>query len=99
MMLSHDELVKKALSDEEVKAEYNRLKPEYALLDELLRAKRAAGLTQKEIAERMGTKPPAVSRLMNSLGTDKNSPSIATLRRYAKACGMELKIKLEKQEV
>ncbi len=98
-MISHAELVKKALSDEQVKAEYDRLEPEYALLDELLRAKKASGLTQKEIAERMGTKPPAISRLMNSLGKDKNSPSIATLRKYAKACGMELKIKLEEQRI
>ncbi len=62
-MLSHNELVKKALSDEQVKAELDRLKPEYALLDELLRAKKAAGLPQKEIAERMGTKPPSYQGL------------------------------------
>ncbi len=96
-MLTHKEFVKKALSDPEVKREYDRLEPEYALLDELLRARKAAGLTQKEIAERMGTKPPAVSRLMSSLGADKHSPSIATLRKYARACGMELKIELIKQ--
>lgn len=93
-MLTHEELVKKALSDPEVKEEYNRLEPEFALLDELLKARKAAGLTQAELAERMGTKPPTISRLMNGLGDDKYSPSIATLRRYAKACGKKLEIKL-----
>lgn len=87
-MLTHEELTRAALADPEVKKEYDRLEPEFALLDELLRAKKAAGLTGREIAARMGTKPPAVSRLMNSLGTEKNSPSIATLRKYAEACGM-----------
>ncbi len=96
-MLSHEDFMKKALSDPEVKAEYDRLKPEYALLDELLKAKKASGLTQKEIAEKMGTKPPAISRLMNSLGKDGQSPSIATLRKYAEACGMHLKIELVKE--
>ncbi len=93
-MLSHEELTEKALANPEVAEEYKRLEPEYALLDELLRARKAAGLTQKEVAERMGTKAPAVSKLMNSLGSNTHSPSIATLRKYANACDMELKIEL-----
>ena len=95
-MLTHKQLRAKMFEDPTFKAEYDRLKPEYALLDELLRARQEAGLTQAEIAKRMGTKPPAISRLMNALGSDKHSPSLATLRKYAEACGMKLHIHITK---
>jgi transcriptional regulator with XRE-family HTH domain len=63
---------------------------EGALLDLLLKARHEAGLTQAQVAERMGTQPPAVARLERALATGKHSPSLATLRKYAQACGKEL---------
>jgi transcriptional regulator with XRE-family HTH domain len=60
------------------------------LLDALLKARQEAGLTQAELAERMGTHAPAIARLERSLATGKHSPSVATLRRYVKACGKDL---------
>ena len=95
-MLTHEEFKKILLSDPEVKNEYDRLEPEFSLLDELLNARASSGLSQAEIAQRMGTKPPAVSRLIASVANDKHSPSIATLRKYAAACGMKLQIHLVK---
>ena len=38
----------------------------------------------------MGTQPPAVARLERALATGKHSPSLATLRKYASACGKRL---------
>ncbi|MBL0177430.1 MAG: helix-turn-helix transcriptional regulator [Ignavibacteria bacterium] len=67
---------------------------EGALLDLLLKARHEAGLTQAQVAERMGTQPPAIARLERSLATGGHSPSIATLRRYAEACGKELEFTL-----
>jgi len=96
-MLTHEEFKRKMLADHEVKAEYDRLEPEFLLHDELLRARQDAGLSQAEIARRMGTKPPAVSRLLASVTSERHSPSIATLRKYAAACGMRLEIHLVKQ--
>jgi DNA-binding XRE family transcriptional regulator len=93
-MLSHDEFVAKLLSDPEVKAEYDAMEDESALFDEFLKARRHAGLTQAEVAARMGTKPPAVARIEAGGGSKKHSPSIATLRRYAAAVGCKLKIEL-----
>jgi transcriptional regulator with XRE-family HTH domain len=93
-MLTHEEFRKKALSNPEVQAEYEKLNPEFMLFDELLRARKAAGLTQAEIAERMGTKTPAIARLESGGGSNKHSPSIATLRKYAEAVGCDLEIKL-----
>ena len=93
-MLSHAELKAKMLSNPVVKAEYDRLAPEMALLDEFLRARMDAGLTQAQVAERMNTQPPVVSRLEGSLMSGKHSPSLATLRKYAEAVGCKLEIHL-----
>jgi predicted transcriptional regulator len=93
-MLTHEELVKKMLANPEVSATYEDLRQEYALLDELLRARSEAGLTQAQVAERMGTKAPAVARLEGALASGKHSPSLATLRKYAEALGKKLEIHL-----
>jgi len=93
-MLTHDELKKKILSNSEVKAEYDFLEEEFSLFDELLKARINAGLTQAEVADRMGTKTPAVARLESGGGNKLHSPSISTLRKYASAVGCHVEIKL-----
>ena len=92
--MRHEELKTKALSRENVKAEYDALKPEFTLLHEMLLARQKVGLSQAEVAERMGTKPPAVTRLESSLSSGRHSPSIATLKKYAEAVNCHLEIKL-----
>ncbi|HBT97518.1 MAG TPA: transcriptional regulator [Desulfobulbaceae bacterium] len=94
--MAHQEARKIILANPAAQAEYERLAPEYELLDELLRARQEAGLTQAELAAKMGAKPPAISRLLKGLSTNTHSPSLATLRKYAQACGMKLHIKLVK---
>jgi transcriptional regulator with XRE-family HTH domain len=98
-MKSHNEFVKELLDDPEIKKEYERLEPEFSLLDELLKARKLSGLTQAEIAEKMGTKPPAVSRLLSGAASNHPSPTVATLRNYANACGMKLKIQLVREKI
>jgi DNA-binding XRE family transcriptional regulator len=94
-MQTHEKLVKKLLRRPGVKVEVERIeREEGALLDALLKARHNAGLTQAQVAERMGTHPPAVARLERALATGKHSPSIATLRSYAKACGKKLALQL-----
>jgi len=58
-----------------------------SLIDALLKARLEAGLSQAQIAGRMGTQAPAIARLELSLATGKHSPSIATVRKHLKACG------------
>ena len=90
-MRTHDQLVKKLMRRPGVRAEVERLeREEFALLDALLKARQQAGLTQAEVAERMGTQAPSVARLERALATGKHSPSVATLRKYVKACGKRL---------
>ena len=93
-MMTHKALVKKMLKDAAVKAEYDVQAEEFTLLDELLKARRKAGLTQAEVAARMGTKTPAVARLEAGGGARQHSPSVATLRKYARAVGCRLEIRL-----
>ena len=91
--MSHSQLKEKALKHKAVKEEYDALKPEFDLLREMLKARTDAGLSQAEVAERMGTKPPSITRLESSLTSGRHSPSIATLKKYADAVGCHLEIK------
>lgn len=97
-MKSHGELIKGWMQDPEFEREYDALEEEFALFDQLLIARKAAGLTQAEVAERMGTKTSAVARLEAGGGNKKHSPSIATLQKYAQAVGCQLEIRLVRDE-
>ena len=94
-MKTHDQMVKKLMRRPGVRAEVERIeRDETVLLDALLKARQEACLTQAQVAERMGTQAPAVARLERSLATGKHSPSIATLRKYLKACGRSLVLRV-----
>ena len=94
-MKTHDQFVAKLLKRPGVKTEVARIeREEGVLLDTLLRARREAGLTQADVAALMGTQPPSIARLERALATGKHSPSIATLRKYVKACGKDLVVKI-----
>ncbi|QXF31961.1 transcriptional regulator [Photorhabdus akhurstii] len=60
--------------------------PEFELINTLLRMRHAAGLTQNQVAQRMGTKEANISRLEKGNG----NPTFKTLLNYAKACNCEL---------
>jgi len=83
-----------ALINGSVREEYESLEPEFNLLREMLKARQEAGLSQADIADRMGTKAPAITRLESSLTSGRHSPSIATLKKYAEAVNCHLEIKL-----
>ena len=91
----HDAAFKKALlAKPGVKKAYDALEEEYSTLHVMLDARLAAGLTQADVAERMGTTVSAISRLESSLRSEKHSPSFATLRKYAQACGKKLVVQM-----
>ena len=70
---------------------YDGLEAEYSLIRELLAARTGAGLTQEQVATAMGTTKSAISRLEAG---GKHSPSVVTLRRYARAVGCDLEVRL-----
>ena len=91
-MLTHKQLRAKALRSSEVRAEFEKAAGEFALVDEFLKARAEQGLTQAQVAERIGTTQSAVARM--EAGRGKHSPSLATLSKYAEALGCELEIRL-----
>ena len=90
-MLTHEEMVARMLDNPDFKREFDVQAEEFELLDELLKARHHAGLTQAEVAKRMGAKSPAVARLDAG---EEPSPTVETLRKYAEAVGCRLEIRL-----
>lgn len=92
---THEKMKAKWMQDPAFKAEYERVeREEMPMFDAILAARKEAGLTQAQVAERMGTKAPAVARLENALITGTPSPSLSTLRKYAAALGKRLEVRL-----
>jgi DNA-binding XRE family transcriptional regulator len=87
----HDEFLARARRRKGFSNAYASNAAEYELTRELLAARAEAGLTQEQVATSMGTTKSAVSRLEAVGGP---SPSLATLRRYARAVGCEVEIHL-----
>ena len=74
---------------------YQALELEYAVANQMLKARARAGLTQDAVAEKMGTTKSAISRLESA---GRHTPSLATLKRYARAVGCELEVRLVRQK-
>jgi ribosome-binding protein aMBF1 (putative translation factor) len=81
---------KKMLADREVRDAYDAMADEFGLARELIAARVRAGLTQEEVAERMGTTQSVIARLESGA----RLPSVQTLLRFAKATGARPIIKL-----
>jgi ribosome-binding protein aMBF1 (putative translation factor) len=90
MTIPFDELAKEWLKDPAVKAEYDRLAPEFEISLELVRARQRAGLSQTELAERMGTSQSAIARLESG----RTLPSAKTLIRFAEATKSKVELRL-----
>lgn len=85
------QLHKEWMKDPEYRREYEALEDEFAIIRLLVGARARAGLSQAELARRMGTTQSAIARLEGG----KVMPSLATLRRYAEATGSRLDIRMD----
>jgi predicted transcriptional regulator len=90
MTIPFEELKARLLANPEVKREYDALGPRFEFSAELLRARLRAGLSQAELAEKMGTSQSAIARLESG----KTLPSTKTLLRFAEATGSKVKLRL-----
>ncbi|EBA01048.1 helix-turn-helix domain-containing protein [Marinobacter sp. ELB17] len=81
-------LKQKALQNELVRTEYEKLAGEFDLMNQLITMRTSAGLTQEQLAKRIGTAKGNISRLERG----KGNPSWATLEKYANACGYQVKL-------
>lgn len=89
MTIPFEEFKARLLADPRVKAEYDSLAPEFEIAAELLRARVRSGLSQAELAKRMGTSQSAVARLESG----QSLPSTKTLLRFAEATGLKIRIR------
>ncbi len=89
-MTSWKDLKETLLADPDVAEAHADLTPEYALARQLIAARAAAGLSQAQVAERMGTKASEVSRIE----AGRQNVSMNKLRKYAKAVGKEVDLRL-----
>ena len=85
-----EELKEEILKDPEVKKEYDHLQDEFDLASMLIEARTKAGLTQTELARRMGMKQAGIARLESG----RHNPSMKTLQKYAAATGHELSVRM-----
>jgi DNA-binding XRE family transcriptional regulator len=79
------------LTDTDTRAEYDAMADEFGMARELIAARSRAGLTQGEVAARMGTTQSVIARLEGG----RRMPSIRTVQRYAHAVGARAVVHLE----
>ena len=77
--------------DPEFVREFDSLEEEFTLAQALIGARAQAGLTQEELAQRMGTTQSVVARLEGG----RSRPSTTTLAKFAKATGTKLRVSFE----
>jgi len=79
------------LADADTRAEYDAMAGEFSIARELIAARSRAGLTQGEVAARMGTTQSVIARLESG----RRAPAMRTVQRYAQAVGARAVVHLE----
>ena len=89
------ELHKKWMKEPRYRKAYEALEGEFTLASAVIDVRSRAGLTQKQLARKMGTTQPAVARLESG----RARPSMRTLERLADATGSRLLISFAPRRV
>lgn len=84
-------LKKELLEDKEIAEEYEKLRPKYLLIGQLIKARAKMGLTQTELAKKVGTKQSAIARIESG----NANPSVSFLEKLAQALGSKLVIQIQ----
>jgi len=87
--MKHGEVKEQILKSLDVKTEYDNLNVIYSLKKEIIRLRLEQGLSQNDLAKKVGTKQSSISRLESG---DYN-PSIDFLRKVANALGKDIEIR------
>lgn len=85
---------KRWMKEPKYRKAFEALEEEFILASAVIDARSRAGLTQQEMARRMGTTQPVVARLESG----RTRPSMRTLERVAKATGSRVLIRFEPRE-
>lgn len=82
------DLRKELLKDPAVKREYEKLRPQYELTRELIKARLSKKLTQEQLASKVGVKQEYIARLESGSA----NPTIDTVSRVAGVLGKRIKL-------
>lgn len=85
-----ERFLEEQLKNPEFKKEWEDFQPELELMKQVIGERMEQNISQRELADRMGTKQANISRLENG----NANPSLDFLKRLAKALGKKLEIKL-----
>ena len=83
-------LKKDLLKNKKVAGEYQAMAPRYELVRQLIEARQKEGLTQEQLAKKIGTKQSAIARYESGTA----NPSVGSLEKIAKATGSHLVIQI-----
>ncbi len=86
--LDFDDFLDESLKNKIIKAHYDLINPEFAVITAIINARNKHGLTQKKLAEKLGTKQSVISRLERGHA----NPSLAILKKLADALDCDLQI-------
>lgn len=89
--MDFDVYLKNALKNPKIKAEYDKLEPQFAPIEAILEARVKKGMTQAQLASKIGTKQSAIARVESGSA----NPSIGFLQKLADALGKKLVIRFE----
>lgn len=78
------------LKNEEFKIEYEKLKPRYEAIEQIIRARKEQNITQAELAKRVGTQKSNISRLESG----NYNPSLDFLAKIAESLGKKISVTL-----
>jgi len=79
------------VKDEEFKVEYEKLKPRYDVISQIIETRISQNITQEELALRVGTQKSNISRLESG----RYNPSLDFLVKVARCLGKEVHVKLK----
>ena len=85
-----EEIEAKMLEDEEFRVEYERLRPRYEAIEQIIKARKEQNITQAELAKRVSTQKSNISRLESG----NYNPSLDFLIKVAESLGKKLSINL-----
>ena len=90
MTIPFRKVAKRWMKDAEFREEYDALGEQFQMARILIAARARAGLSQTEVAQKMGTSQSTIARLESGNG----KPTLNTLEKFAEATGMEVQIAL-----
>ena len=90
VMKNYSSFKKQLLKDKEVRKTYDQLEPEFTIAKAIIEKRIEEGLTESELAEKIGTKQSAISRLESG----NYNPSLSFLEKVADALNLNLVISL-----